>query len=176
MSGSNDSHNIVCLTYREHCLAHLLLSKTYPDNYKLLCAATRMYSSGIFHKRIDKTMPASLKENHASAASLFFKGKAKGPFSQEHKKKLSLAHMGHRDSEETKKKKSESAKGKIVSEETRSKNRLARSMQKNNGDKKVSIMGVEYKSIGEAERVTGVSRFNIWRRIKLDKYDNYYYL
>ena len=42
MGGTNESTNLVLLTYREHYIAHLLLHKTYPDNKKLLSAAYMM--------------------------------------------------------------------------------------------------------------------------------------
>lgn len=177
LGGDNSKENLIYLTYREHCLAHLFLTKIYPNNYKLLCAAKRMYSAGKFHRRYNsKNISENLRKQHALAASIFFKGKPKKPFTDEHKTKLSESHKGHKDTIETKKKKSESLKGKVVKEETKNKLRIARSRQTNGGDKKVSILGVEYKSIGEAERVTGVSRFNIWRRINSTKYPEYLYL
>lgn len=35
MNGSDESHNLVLLTAKEHWLAHLLLIEIYPNNYKL---------------------------------------------------------------------------------------------------------------------------------------------
>lgn len=42
MNGSDDTSNIVRLTPEEHYVAHQLLIKIYPDNYKLINAAIRM--------------------------------------------------------------------------------------------------------------------------------------
>ena len=42
MGGSNSIDNLVALTPEEHYLAHLLLLKIYPNNYKLLYAARLM--------------------------------------------------------------------------------------------------------------------------------------
>ena len=38
LGGSDDDSNLVNLTAREHFLAHWLLHRIYPDNYKLACA------------------------------------------------------------------------------------------------------------------------------------------
>lgn len=42
IGGTNKSENIVKLTPREHFLAHLLLMKIYPNEYKLVYAAMKM--------------------------------------------------------------------------------------------------------------------------------------
>lgn len=42
MGGSNHRSNLVDLSYKEHIVAHLLLTKMYPDHPKLICAAQRM--------------------------------------------------------------------------------------------------------------------------------------
>lgn len=42
LGGSNDESNLVMLNLREHLIAHLLLWKAYPDNYKLVYAARMM--------------------------------------------------------------------------------------------------------------------------------------
>jgi len=42
MNGSNTKENLVALTAREHYIAHLLLSRMYPKNYKLKCAVIMM--------------------------------------------------------------------------------------------------------------------------------------
>jgi hypothetical protein len=38
MGGTNEKSNLVLLTCREHFLAHWLLVKIYPNNFKLICA------------------------------------------------------------------------------------------------------------------------------------------
>lgn len=58
MGGDDSIHNITTLTYREHYIAHLLLTKIYPEhrgvNYALLCmirkqpTGERIYNSRIF--------------------------------------------------------------------------------------------------------------------------------
>ena len=47
LGGSDDKFNLVVLTAREHFLAHYLLTKIYPDNYKLVDAFRMM---GVINK------------------------------------------------------------------------------------------------------------------------------
>lgn len=42
LGGTNDESNLVTLTYREHIIAHMLLSEIYPNNTKLIFAARAM--------------------------------------------------------------------------------------------------------------------------------------
>ena len=51
IGGSNDSDNIVCLTAREHFIAHVLLCKIYPNSGKLFYAANIMTASNRHQKR-----------------------------------------------------------------------------------------------------------------------------
>lgn len=48
LGGSDDKSNLVVLTAREHFLAHYLLTKIYPDNYKLIDAFRMM---GVINKK-----------------------------------------------------------------------------------------------------------------------------
>lgn len=48
LGGSNDSKNLVFLTFREHVLAHLLLHKMYPNEEKLLYAFNRITGSYLY--------------------------------------------------------------------------------------------------------------------------------
>ena len=45
LGGTNNSENLVKLTPEEHYLAHQLLAKLYPENYKLTYAAIMMCSN-----------------------------------------------------------------------------------------------------------------------------------
>ena len=177
MGGNNKKDNLVMLTYHEHCVAHLLLVKIHPEQVKLIYAAKRMYSNTQLYKRtISKGAAEWLRIRHADAVSIQFKGKNKGPITDNHRRNLSLSHIGHKDSQETRKKKSDSNKNRIIKDTTRDKLRISRARQINGGDKPVSVLGVEYSSIGQAEIATGISRFNIWRRLNLTKYADYFYL
>jgi hypothetical protein len=52
MGGDNSSENLTKLTAREHYIAHYLLVKMYPKNYKLLCAFGMMKNTNGFQNRI----------------------------------------------------------------------------------------------------------------------------
>ena len=51
LGGTNDKDNLIELTAREHFLAHYLLMKIYPDNYKLADAFRMM---GVINKKEQK--------------------------------------------------------------------------------------------------------------------------
>lgn len=51
MGGTDNNSNIVSLTAREHFVAHQLLVKMYPNNYKLINAANMMCSASSIMQR-----------------------------------------------------------------------------------------------------------------------------
>jgi hypothetical protein len=55
MGGTNDKTNLVFLSAREHFIAHILLIKIYPSNYKLLLACSRMLTDKQGNKLNGKT-------------------------------------------------------------------------------------------------------------------------
>lgn len=71
MDGSDDFENIVELTPREHFIAHLLLVKIYPKNYRLVYAARRMTHG---NKRSNR-LCGWLKLRYALIQSLRWRGK-----------------------------------------------------------------------------------------------------
>lgn len=91
LGGSNEKTNIAILTPREHFLAHRLLCKIHPDNYKLSFALVIMASgkskSAVGHKASSReyelareTWRNALKKHHPS------RGKR---LTQEHREKIS---------------------------------------------------------------------------------------
>lgn len=104
LGGSNTKENLVLLTFKEHYIAHLLLSKMYDGEAKrkMYYALWRMSSSKGDNKRI---LSASQYEICRLAGV--------------------LAKIKHPVTEETRKKISRGNKGKVRSEEMRNKNRLA---------------------------------------------------
>ena len=48
IGGGDNADNFVSLTYREHYVAHLLLTRIYPDSYSIYCAVSRMRNSIFF--------------------------------------------------------------------------------------------------------------------------------
>lgn len=115
IGGSNDDSNLIKLTVKHHIIAHMLLSKAYPENDKLLFAAVMMTSikdeNGNLH-RVSVKIAAEISEKY----SLGQRGKI---LSEETKNKMSKSRLGHKTSDETKQKISISEKGKEVSRETR---------------------------------------------------------
>ena len=114
MGGGDELENLVSLTVRQHVIAHLLLSRAYPENNELLFAATMMTSVVDNKKRVLYRLPARLAATLIENYSKSQKGKV---LSDEAKRKMSERLKGHKTSEETKKKISISEKGKIVPRE-----------------------------------------------------------
>jgi hypothetical protein len=115
MGGSDDKENLAKLTPEEHYLAHLLLIKIYPNNYKLIWAAARMISGNENTPRKNK-MYGWLRKKMAEDCSKRFKGRF---VSEETRKKQSITRTGKKcgpRSEECKKKMSAASKGKPKSE------------------------------------------------------------
>lgn len=70
MGGDDNKLNLVKLTPEEHYVAHQLLVKIYPDNYKLVLAAAMMIP-----QRKSNKMYGWLKRKHRAAASINQSGK-----------------------------------------------------------------------------------------------------
>jgi hypothetical protein len=112
MGGSNSKDNLVRLTAEEHYVAHQLLVKMYPNNHKLIWAATAMSygnkkqkrrnnnkSYAWLRKRFSKMISESnLGKKHSPERRANMSksriGKKTGPRSQETKDKMSLASKG----------------------------------------------------------------------------------
>jgi hypothetical protein len=115
LGGSDLPDNLVKLTAREHFVCHLLLVKMLTGNFKhkMAFALSRMLSSSTNHNRYypssriyefarkqrsaaisytHKGIPESVESNRKR--SIAQKGIPKGPKTDEHKKKLSLAKKG----------------------------------------------------------------------------------
>lgn len=128
MGGTNHKSNLVKLTPEAHYVAHQLLVKIYPDNYKLIFAV-HMMNKG----RSTNKLYGWLRRKHAAEMSKLHKGKVsptKGvPMSAELKAKLSaIAKLRPPATAETRAKISEANKGKVspnkgipLSEETKAK-------------------------------------------------------
>ena len=116
LGGTNDQTNLVLLTPEEHFIAHLLLTKIYPDNHSIVFAAWMMTASsdknprnnkayGWLKRRFSKAMSESKKQLPPEKNPMFGKfgkdnpnfgkkrteeqkQKLKKPKSEEHKRKL----------------------------------------------------------------------------------------
>lgn len=66
LGGSDDSDNLVILTPEEHFVAHQLLVKIYPNNRKLIFAATQMCTNGRGQQRHNNKQYGWLKRQRSS--------------------------------------------------------------------------------------------------------------
>lgn len=76
IGGSNDKTNIVVLTAKQHYVAHHLLTKIYPDNYKLQLAFLCMIAANKHqarHKKISVKEYANLRKMTSKCMSIQFK-------------------------------------------------------------------------------------------------------
>ena len=126
MGGSDSEDNLVLLTYREHVLAHMLLTKIYPNNYKLFHAIYFMMNSNGFKviKHLNTKYLEQIRTNSIKMLRETNSGKNNPMYgkhiSEKHKKILSNVNKRKR-SDLTKKRMSEAQKGKTHSKETKEK-------------------------------------------------------
>ena len=126
MGGTDEENNLVLLTYKEHVIAHRLLTKIYPEQQKLFAAVSFLLNI----KKEESNVKVSLKElNDIREKSIEYLRKINTgsgnpmygkKISEEHKKILSEVNKRKR-TEETKRKMALSQLGKKANEETRRK-------------------------------------------------------
>lgn len=92
LGGTNDSDNLVFLTAREHFIAHILLVKIYPNEYKLIFAVNMM-AKQFTEDRIHNRIYGWLRERLSEASS-----------------RLNIGRVGYKHTLETKRLLSELAK------------------------------------------------------------------
>ncbi len=150
MGGSDDADNLVRLTPEEHYVAHQLLVKMYPENYKLLYAARAMTMLDIHQKRSRNKEYSWLRKKFVKRQSEFMTGNTFGvgrtpwnkgkTWSDETKKKMSVAKLG-----------------------------IKRPDVANWTGKKVVINGIEYSTCRNAAKALDVHYNTITRWIKQNK-------
>ena len=149
MGGSNNKDNIVCLTAREHFIAHGLLWRIH-KNKKMACAfilmstnrnGKRYYNSRGFEvarKAMSKVKTGEKGPIHSEESrlkiSLYMKNKKRKPLSEEHRQKLRNFNLGRKHSQEAKNKIS-SANKKRIYEEVYTKERAEKISQSLKGRK-----------------------------------------
>jgi len=136
INGSNNIDNIVVLTPEEHYVAHQLLVKIYPNEPKLIYAAHMMTIVSPDHGYRRNKLYGWLRKCHSNLLTgvprseeikqkISKKLKGNIPWnkgvlqSEEHKRKNSESHKGHKVEEKTKRKISKKLKGTKRSEENR---------------------------------------------------------
>jgi hypothetical protein len=125
MGGSNEKYNIVPLTPEEHFLAHILLTKIYPENLKLIYAVQMMCMKAPTTKRNNK-MYGWLRRKFSHSLKYHIRKKETKPrkkriLTEEHKRKIGNSGLGRIVSVDTKEKISSKQIGKIISTETKEK-------------------------------------------------------
>lgn len=116
MDGSDDKSNIVELPPKAHYIAHLLLTKAYPDNPKLQYAIVAMSMDRYAHKKFTAAQYDKIRRARMATSR-----RPRGPLPENHKAAISAARKGMRISPETKAKMSAVRKGKKRSEEVKAK-------------------------------------------------------
>jgi hypothetical protein len=198
VQGTNDKSNLVYLTAREHLIAHRLLDKIYPDNYKIFFALWSMLTMKTNNmQRISNSREyEKAKIRLRSVMSLIQTGSKRPPRTPEHTAKIVAAQKGRVVSEETRSKIREARKSQTWSDEQR----LAQSIRlsgsgnhffgkthsdqtkskisaNNAASKKVSCDGVIYESMVEAAAGCGFKHYEtIKKRCRSDKYPNWFFI
>lgn len=106
IGGSDDDNNLVYLTAKEHFVCHRLLTKMFNDvkiSRKIRFAMNQMSrkSSTQQRVRITSIVYEKIRRDFANDISLLYKGKTRGPLSEEHKKSISVSSKGHKKTKET---------------------------------------------------------------------------
>ena len=128
LGGTDVPSNRVRLTPEEHYVAHLLLVKMHPTEYKLLWAVIRMVGGSTNVKRTNKLygwtrrrfieymrQPKS-DETRRRMSEYWTKHRREHPVTDEMRQRMRERNVGKKHSEETKKKMSEAHTGKPKSE------------------------------------------------------------
>lgn len=181
LGGSNDSLNIVALTAREHYIAHKLLWKMNPENNSLLYAiAAMIFMKNKNQKRIKVSSNEydKIKTKLSIIRSEKYSGKNHPRFGNKNSKdmrnKISLARKGKLVGKEN-----PNYEGKSVTEETRRKMSECSKKRNSKGNhpraKPLIVSDKFYACINDAVEDLKISNKTIKKRIKDDKYVNYYW-
>lgn len=175
--GGDEPENLVCLTLREHYIAHLLLAKIYNDQ-KMWCAIQMMgkrfkHSSRLFARLMENVVPwnkgkvGCYSEETRRGISDKLKGR---PLAESTRKRMSEAKRGKPNNftgkhhtQDAIERIREFQKGRPKSEESKVKSSMAQGKHVLQMDEHRNVVA-EYWSSHEAARRSGVS--NIRRAIK----------
>ena len=183
MGGNDSEDNLVLLTYREHVLAHMLLSIIYPENYRLLISFKTMTSINKSELKVDLLVLEDLRIKYSKYLSknnpmknpeiaAKFKGENSPMRRPEVRLKLSESKKGEKNPAkrlDIRKRNSDAHKGKIASKETREKMSRSQKGRKSSSETKEKISkangfkvqgpdGVIYDSLTKASELIGVCR------------------
>lgn len=186
MGGTDNSDNLVLLTYREHVIAHMLLNRIYPNNKKLMKALTRMLTcevndEGRKIKRIIKSSREAeyIRKLYSESQS----GEGNHNYGKTGEK---ASHYGKKHSKETKDKISKANKGRLVGDKnpmfnvrlTGDKNPMYGKFGKDHpaAKKIVGPDGVVYECLNDCAKHFNLDRHTItkWIKNKPEKGFKYY--
>ena len=155
LKGGNEKPNIVKLTAEEHFIAHLLLTKMYPDEGRLASVVFLMSHRVDGQKVKNNKIYGRLRESVARSFSAMNKGRIshnKGKtLSEEQKKHLSVINTGKKQTPETIEKRFKNIRGRKTgpkSQET--KDKISNSLK---GRKSTSPHPMKGKKIPEEHRL-----------------------
>ncbi|UGO50234.1 putative homing endonuclease [Morganella phage vB_MmoM_Rgz1] len=195
LGGNDDTSNLVLLTAEEHFIAHRLLSKIYPSNYKIIMACIAMGMKSPTHERHYNKSYGDARRKMAELQT----GKG-NPFygkrhSQEFKDKLSSLYKGRKCTWKDKVSKTKQENPRLLSDEEKlvisirnsgsgnymygkthtaeARAKISKAAKerfkdpsKNPAAKKCRVNGKEYGSIKQASEDTGLSKHLIRKLLK----------
>lgn len=175
LGGTDLLENLILLTPEEHFLAHLLLSKIYPDKIGLICATIRMAGKGNGYRNHHNKTYGWLRRQHAENMHNFHKDVPKTP---EHIKKVADALRGRKANAgaSAKKVSTRMKNGSYAtSDSTKELMRQNRAKQADIHNVRICVFGVNYDSIKRAREVLNVGRTYLINRLKSEKFPDCYY-
>ena len=158
VGGTDHKENLIILTYREHFIAHWILTEICPDR-KLKYAIRRMCNGKkkITPWQFSLMKSFDYKHSENTKNKMRVSAKNKSPVSKETRKKLSIAAKDRKRkpfTEEHKQKMSESAKNRFpMSKNTRQKMSKNKKGLKNPKAKKVKINDIIFSTYTEASKI-----------------------
>lgn len=186
IGGTDDVDNLVLLTYKEHIVAHRLLSRIYDTNIKLKHVVYLMINSPknkYIHihslSQLEEIRVASIEYLRAintgktcspETRRKISESKSNKKLSEYAKSSMAAGRVGMVFTEERKRKISEAMKGKIVSEETRKKQSISQSPKVQGPD------GTIYESTKECARILNISLNTVYRWINHTPEKGYRYI
>lgn len=175
MGGTDDSENLIELTPREHYIAHWMLWKTYRNKsmthafWMMNCMQSKSITSKVYQtlrEERNKVMSESMVGNEYGKNN---KGYKKTQTHIDNHRASMVEYYKNRSTTENQKKS-------VIEANKKRKGTNPTDAAVNATKKKVSIDGVVYESVAEAQRQLGIK--NLFRLLRSEKvpYKNWYYL
>ena len=170
--GNNENNNLVLLTFREHVIAHMLLSRIYDNDdnlalalHFLLCVERGGEKVKICSTRwMSELKNALTRQNHnrvytEETRKKMSEARKNTVMTEESRKKAAKSRVGLNMTDESKKNKSIALTGKIVSEKTK------KLISKKSSQRIQGPDGTIYESQIECAKALGVCTRTVWKMI-----------